>query len=543
VKAVDRADILRDVKGINQDIFTILRHWDDSLQHYDGNLDFNVWLDRARAWFATHIDGTFKDQYAPFVDAVSWHNEIWANSQNANEVRERIIASEAAVFVWENEYRNQPEYQDIQLVIGEAAIGNDMPREIALLAIQSGNIVGYHPYTKYVNKVRDPGDWQYLSGRWHYIEQVWGLKPTWAFTEAGPFEGVLDGWKSSKCLGGDRQLYIKAIYDWIQDMQQTPAYQEGRLRGFNLFTSGGGDKWKLYEIDQTGGLMDELATMISLEWKPGTYTPPPPPPPPPIEKDPCKPREGFNRKTTNVIPQDMPLEDAIKVFSQVWQQSKETVSGSYDEAGLGPKALTRTARLLNIPQEKEQEFLDWYALHYPGTVVEFATFPDPEAATPPYEIAVIVDSLPKHKTKTYKTRPLTDITTLTIHHTVSPPSRPIASIAAYHVDSRDWPGIGYHYVINDKGDIYQTNWLESISYHTGVSGYNNNEVSIGIALQDDFTDHPPTQAALDSARWLVEKLKADLGGLEVRRHRDMPGAQTQCPGNTSPDWIDYIAGT
>lgn len=370
------------------------------------------------------------------------------------------------------------------------------------------------------------------------MEHDWGWQPVWAFTEAGPFGDVIAGWRGDKVCGGDPNLYVKAVRDWLKDVQQTPAYKQGRILGFTLFTSGGGSQWKLYETKQPE--MDMLADMIAAEWRPGTVQPPPPPPPPPPpERDPAYPREGFTRKVTNVLPQDTPVEVAAEIFADLWESGKQTVGGSYDEAGLGPKELARVAQLWNIPQAKRQEFIDWYDLHYPGTQVIFKTT---GTAEPDRPILDVVNALPKHATKRYKTRPLTDITTLTIHHTVSPCNRSTASIAQYHVDSRDWPGIGYHYVIGCDGKIEHTNYDETISYHAGVAGHDNNEVSIGIALKDDFTDHPPTQQALDSARWLVQHLKAQYNGLVVKRHRDMPGASTACPGATSPQWIDYVAG-
>ena len=325
-------------------------------------------MDRARAWFATHIDGTFKDQYAQFTDAVSWHNEIWANSQTAAEQYERVRASEAAVWVWNTEYR--PTFaNDIKLVIGEAAIGNDMPREIAELAIFSDSILGYHPYTLWQNKQRNPDDWQYLSGRWDGMEQSWNLRPTWAFTEAGPFEGVVDGWKSSKCLGGDPDLYVEAMRQWIQDCQQTNAYQQGRIVGFNLFTTGGGDTWKYYETDQPE--LDALADMIAVEWKPGTAPPPPPPPP----DDECRggPRVQYHR-IYNVLHNSLTEEQEIEIFLDAKKRGRQTVGWSYDDAGIGDLD-NRTATLHGIPEDEESVFLDWYAAHYPGVVVEFVDPP------------------------------------------------------------------------------------------------------------------------------------------------------------------------
>lgn len=168
-----------------------------------------------------------------------------------------------------------------------------------------------------------------------------------------------------------------------------------------------------------------------------------------------------------------------------------------------------------------------------------------DVQAPTLEIIDIVDELPKHATLKYATRPLTGITTLTIHHTVSPPDRSIESIASYHVNSNGWPGIGYHFVIKDTGIIYQTNYLETKSYHAGsyAAPGDENAVSVGVTLQGDFTNAPPPQAQLDAARELVAHLKSVLPSVTaVLGHRQMPGASTACPGATWAQWLPYVAG-
>jgi N-acetyl-anhydromuramyl-L-alanine amidase AmpD len=151
----------------------------------------------------------------------------------------------------------------------------------------------------------------------------------------------------------------------------------------------------------------------------------------------------------------------------------------------------------------------------------------------------IVESLPQHPEDNYNTRPIEEITTLTIHHTVSPPDRPISSIAYYHVNNRDWPGIAYHYVITDQGEIFQTNYLTTKSYHAGSLNAPGDENlwSVGIALQGDFSHEPPPEAQLEATRNLIAYLKGQLGDLDVLPHRLMPGAETACPGNTFMDWL------
>jgi N-acetyl-anhydromuramyl-L-alanine amidase AmpD len=99
-------------------------------------------------------------------------------------------------------------------------------------------------------------------------------------------------------------------------------------------------------------------------------------------------------------------------------------------------------------------------------------------------------------------------------------------------------------VLKDDGRIYQTNYLTTKSYHAGSYAADGDENlwSVGIALQGDFTDDPPPQEQLDAARALVAHLKELLDIGDVLKHKEMPGASTQCPGNTSDDWIGYVRG-
>ena len=282
IKATENYQIFREVKGINPNIFTAHRMVRDSWQHYTGELS-SGWFDWETAkqmaweWFGAFIDPTFHADIAPYCDAVSWHNEIWANSQTEIERQERIKASEAAVHVWNTGYRHLFS-RDIRLIIGEAAVGNWMPREIAALSISSGNLLGYHPYDYWLRKVRDMDLVPVLSMLWDHMEYDWGLRPQWVFSEAGPYEGAVTGWRSEPCLQGDRALYVEAVRQWIQDVQQTAAYREGRVEGFALFTTGSpSPQWDSFETQQPE--LNELADMIRDEWNPGNSPPPPPPPP------------------------------------------------------------------------------------------------------------------------------------------------------------------------------------------------------------------------------------------------------------------------
>lgn len=137
----------------------------------------------------------------------------------------------------------------------------------------------------------------------------------------------------------------------------------------------------------------------------------------------------------------------------------------------------------------------------------------------------IVDDLPKSATQSYSTRNLSQINKIVVHHSATT-SGTAESYARYHVDTRGWPGIGYHFVIDQDGTINQTNWLETVSYHTG----NNNTSSIGICLTGNFDIQQPFPAQMASLNALISHLKNQLGqNLQVYGHRDY--STKTCPGN------------
>lgn len=528
IKAVMRPDILKEAKQINPAFFTILRHWDDSLQHYDGNADYSVWVGRARHWFSTHIDGTFMDNFAPFVDAVSWHNEIWANSQDDHERLERIVGTKAALDVWNNEYRRHADLAHIKLVVGEAAVGNWMPREIFELAISRDGILGYHPYTAYGwdnPKERWEHDWESLSGLWDVMEFDYGLKPTWAFTEAGPFSGPVTGWKASEVCGGNLALYVEAVQRWIQDVKRTPAFTENRIVGLNLFTTGGGSKWKQFETGATE--LNALAEMYAVEWKPGQEEEPGPDPDP--DPDPG-PSEVPYVVVVNLLDQQATMADKKFVLASVHDQ-KETMTQSADDA----------ARLV-APGKPGSRVRVWAAYRWSGDIVKYLTDRGVERVDKMsysnVKIGVIVDELetnPDSQWYPYDTRQENQITTIAIHHTVGYGTP--QSYAHFHCTNKGWPGIGYHFVIDPDGDIWQTNWLTTISFHANFA----NPYSIGIALTGDFTDQHPPAAQYDSALNLVRHLKTTVPTINnLIGHKEAPGAGTRCPGDTWLEWDDEL---
>ncbi len=150
------------------------------------------------------------------------------------------------------------------------------------------------------------------------------------------------------------------------------------------------------------------------------------------------------------------------------------------------------------------------------------------------KIDYIVDDLIQHKTKKYRQRALLLVDTIVLHHTATSPTTTIEAIARYHVNVKKWPGIAYHYCITKDGGIFQTNNLETVSYHV----YNHNKHTIGICLIGNFTDVYPTGKQLSATRYVTAYLNEQFGKLKFMPHREFN--QTACPGATWTEWFNLI---
>lgn len=144
--------------------------------------------------------------------------------------------------------------------------------------------------------------------------------------------------------------------------------------------------------------------------------------------------------------------------------------------------------------------------------------------TGPPTINNIVEDLAKHPTKIYSKRDLDKIDKIVVHHSATTSGTPYA-YATYHVNNRDWPGIGYHFVIDKDGTINMTNYIETRSYHT----QNQNTKAIGICMTGNFDVQIPTAAQLQSLDSLIYYLRSYIGrNLSVHEHNEF--ANKSCAG-------------
>jgi hypothetical protein len=111
---------------------------------------------------------------------------------------------------------------------------------------------------------------------------------------------------------------------------------------------------------------------------------------------------------------------------------------------------------------------------------------------------------------------------LWVHHTTGPRSQTVRDIQAFHQKTRGWNDIGYHYLIDYDGTIYEGRGREVWGAH---SPGKNHEPS--VSLIGDYSTTPPSDAQHES----VYALRAFLRAGDLRGHRE--NTATSCPGNAA----------
>lgn len=139
-----------------------------------------------------------------------------------------------------------------------------------------------------------------------------------------------------------------------------------------------------------------------------------------------------------------------------------------------------------------------------------------------------------------------EIDLITVHHTamkVEGDKRSgverVQALYAYHTENRGWGDIGYHYLIDEDGQIYEGK--AGGKYVVGGHAYCNNINTIGVALLGNFDVEQPTQKQMKALQWLIidlsETYAIDLESKvkfhgktlnPVVGHKDL--LSTDCPG-------------
>ncbi len=127
---------------------------------------------------------------------------------------------------------------------------------------------------------------------------------------------------------------------------------------------------------------------------------------------------------------------------------------------------------------------------------------------------------------------------ITVHHSAEPGAKPLSGslndsakairdIQTAHMSGKNYGDIGYHFVIDPSGRVFQARELR----YQGAHAYGKNNIgNVGICLLGNFEHEHPTQAAVEAMHGLIDVLRRRLGipPDHVRGHYEW--RQTACPG-------------
>jgi hypothetical protein len=140
----------------------------------------------------------------------------------------------------------------------------------------------------------------------------------------------------------------------------------------------------------------------------------------------------------------------------------------------------------------------------------------------------------------------TSVTHLIVHHSAGPNSSSdwaavVRSIWDYHVNSNGWDDIGYNWLIDPNGVLYEGRGNDLLGAHfCGTNG-----ATMGVCMMGTYTSVPPSNASLQTLTQLLGWKACDrdidpedfsfhngsgLNLFNISGHRD--GCATACPGDS-----------
>lgn len=193
--------------------------------------------------------------------------------------------------------------------------------------------------------------------------------------------------------------------------------------------------------------------------------------------------------------------------------------------------------------------------HWPRVSLGHVTLGRPMLIAGGIAVRDISQLLPRHPTRRYRAR-ARPATVLIVHHSGADSGldgyQAFAAMANYHVGSKDWPGIAYHWGIplrpsyDGQGNllIYQLNSPETICYHTARV----NIMGEGLVLQGHHGRGPLSEYQIEC---LEAFIPWRLGVLELDYHTDLGWHsiadrwggrhKAACPGEYAESWLQsYI---
>jgi hypothetical protein len=247
----------------------------------------------------------------------------WFGVESLNEIYACFDPSVATLSIpFDRQFiRAMSGYPEIAPLVYVAAVGNIDPSEYHLLeelfseCEAANGAAAYHPYwfaNPNESGLREP-HWEWLAGRWQPLDDYMtqrGIKVHWAMGEMGAVGGYYvpdttsmaaisplgdvepivpratvnmgasdykpsrvfvtgnsgyvllpgDGWRSPKCYGGNWARYEADLLEFNRREQVWNETHDNRCYGGTIFTTGGGDQWRYFEMGE--GEIDRLKAIL-----------------------------------------------------------------------------------------------------------------------------------------------------------------------------------------------------------------------------------------------------------------------------------------
>ena len=129
--------------------------------------------------------------------------------------------------------------------------------------------------------------------------------------------------------------------------------------------------------------------------------------------------------------------------------------------------------------------------------------------------------------------------TVVIHHSafyLADGMSTLLEVQRLHREDRAWADVGYHFMVDKDGTIYQGRDLTARGAHT--AGYNTG--SAGLCLLGDFRDEAPPPAQMQAGIALTQWLAYRLRLTHLAGHGQFNG-WTVCPGSQVSSQLEELA--
>lgn len=135
---------------------------------------------------------------------------------------------------------------------------------------------------------------------------------------------------------------------------------------------------------------------------------------------------------------------------------------------------------------------------------------------------------------------------ITIHHTsghypenLKDSIKEIQFIQDYHQNARDWNDIGYHFLVDPFGNIFEGRPLKAVGAHVKYHNIDN----IGISVMGDYQPSSEDKVSTNTLNAIIEiasylKDNYNISKSSFAAHRDL--ASTDCPGDKLYSFMNYL---